>query len=69
MNTYGDEPEASFSNEDGPAIRTVGSSQPLFKRPSTAFSAAFEDPAQASDMSPAPATTLRTEFFELSPPR
>ena len=63
------EGQHDFSRKSGLASCSVVSSQPLFKRPSAACPAAFEDPGQTSNMDSAPATTLRTEFFELSPPR
>ena len=64
---HGDESGAHVSRGSGPANRSIGSSQPPFKRQSQAFEAAFEDPLQASREKPASANSLRTEFFDLSP--
>ena len=62
-----DETDAQISRGSGSAIRSVGSSQPPFKRQSQAFPAAFEDSLQTSSKKPASANTRGTEFFELSP--
>ena len=61
-----DECETDFSRKSGSTISYVGSSKPPIQCPSVAFPAAYE---RGPLLVPILASTLTTEFFELSPPR
>ena len=61
-----EECETDFSWKSGSTIRYVGSSKPPIQYPSVAFPAAYE---RGPLLVPILASTLTTEFFELSPPR
>ena len=62
---HSDECETDLARRSGSAIRYVGRSKPPIQRPVAAFPADYEDPLLVTIL----ASTLPTEFFELSPPR